>query len=265
MNISRRQFLTLTSALLASSCARVRIPLVNISPARFTVAAVNDIHLKDAGSTAILNRGLDKINALSDLKFSVMLGDLSSSGKLSEMNLAKDSLKRLTKPYFTLPGNHDVQGRDDIFANYTKVFGPTEWVHEEENWAFIGINSCEGGLSDVTIPQDRVAWLRKRIKKTGRKKPIAIFSHHPFNPNTKKYRVKNADEILGLFQGYNLKLVASGHWHGNQEEEKDGVLFTTTACLSSTRENFDDTQAKGFRLFHFEGETVKTEFVEVAL
>lgn len=131
------------------------------------------------------------------------------------------------------------------------------------DWSFIGFNSCELALSDVTVAPDEVAWLKKQIEGVGPEKPIALFCHHPLNPKTKAYRVKNAEEILGLCSGRKLRLVASGHWHGNQVETRDGVLFTTTACCTATRDNFDGTAQKGYRLFHLDDETVTTEFIEV--
>jgi len=265
MKMTRRQFILFTGALGLSSCARVKVPLIGAwEKAPFTVAAMNDLHVKDARSTAFVNHAVEKINATPNLRFVVVLGDLSTSGQLSEFNLAKTSLDRLAKPCLTLPGNHDVQGNGpDIYANFEKVFGPTQWIREEGDWLFIGLNSCEGALSDVTIAPDRISWLRKQINKVKPGRPIGLFAHHPFNPNTKKYRVKNADEVLGLFSGHSLKLVAAGHWHGNQVEEHNGILFTTTACCTSTRENFDETPAKGYRLFHFDHDKVETEFVEV--
>ena len=72
-----------------------------------------------------------------------------------------------------------------------------------------------------------------------------------------------ADEVLALFAGHNLRAVLNGHFHGNQEEVVDGVLFTTTACLSSTRGNHDGTDLKGYRLFHCAGGEITTEFVAV--
>jgi 3',5'-cyclic AMP phosphodiesterase CpdA len=265
MKLSRREFIAWTAALGLSSCARVKVPLISGGgKGPFTVAAMNDLHVKDAGSTALVNRAIEKINATPGLRFTVVLGDLSTDGKLSELNLAKGSLGRLVKPYLVLPGNHDVQANDaNIFAIFEKVFGQTQWVREEDNWVFIGINSCEGASSDVTIPDDRMTWLRKEIKRVNPKRPVALFAHHPFNPLSKEYRVKNADEVIGLFSGHNLKLVAAGHWHGNQVEEQNGILFTTTACCSSTRANADDTQQKGYRLFRFDADSVSTEFVVV--
>jgi len=91
-----------------------------------------------------------------------------------------------------------------------------------------------------------------------------LFCHHPLNPHTKAYRIKNADETLGLFADYKLKLIAAGHWHGNQMEQQDAATFTTTACCSSTRGNFDETPEMGYRLFHIQADVVETEFVVVS-
>ena len=128
---------------------------------------------------------------------------------------------------------------------------------------FIGLDSCNAAKSSVTIPDERIAWLKAQLRGIPSTRPIAVLAHHPFNPHTKRYRVKNADDVLALFKGHNLKLVAAGHYHGNQVEERDGVLFTTTACCATTRPNFDRTREKGYRLFHVDGESITSEFTEV--
>ena len=79
------------------------------------------------------------------------------------------------------------------------------------------------------------------------------------------YAGSGAGESTGdmVFAGHNLKFVAAGHYHGNQVEEHNGVLFTTTACCSTTRDNFDETPEKGYRLFHVTKDAIETEFVAV--
>jgi 3',5'-cyclic AMP phosphodiesterase CpdA len=219
----------------------------------------------DARSTAIVNRAADMINELDDVQFTVVLGDLATDGELSELKLAKNSLDRLDRPYFCVPGNHDVHVfSNDIRRNFRTEFEETHWREEETDWLFIGLDTCEGAKSDVSVQTDQIQWLNQIAERTNTNRPIAIMGHHPFNPNTKAYRVINADEVLGIFAEHNLKLVAAGHYHGNQEETQDGTLFTTTACCSTTRDNFDDTTSKGFRLFHVaEDDSITTEYVEV--
>ena len=267
MKLTRRQFIGLLGAFGASSCARLKgldVPLVHGDDGTFTFAAINDIHVLDARSTAIVNRAMQSINGNRDVQFTLALGDLATDGKLSELCLAKGSLDKLERPWFVVPGNHDVDPTcANIFGNYEKNFGDCTWTEEDEGWVFIGLDSCEGTGSNVTVQPERLAWLDKQVKRIKPGRPIALFAHHPFNPHTKAYLVKNADEVLGMFSGHNLKLVACGHYHGNQVEEQDGVLFTTTACCSSTRGNFDGTTARGYRLFHIDGESIESEFVEV--
>jgi 3',5'-cyclic AMP phosphodiesterase CpdA len=267
MRFSRRQFLGLAGVAALTSCARVKQTRQKFAvgkPGEFTFATISDVHVLDARSTAIVNRAVQQINADERIRFTVVLGDVATDGKLSELQLAKNSFDKLERPYYVVPGNHDVFARSrEPFANYEQVFGETQWVKNRDGWLLIGLNSCEGAKSDVSIQPENIAWLEKRLRKLNKSSPIALFCHHPFNPTTKKYRVANADEVLGLFAEHNLKLVAAGHWHGNQVEMQNGVLFTTTACCTSTRPNFDDTKEKGYRLFHVTGESLDTEFVPV--
>lgn len=270
MRLSRRQFIGLIGALGAGT-ARALSPrdLLKLGWGKdgpLVFATMADLHVLNAKSTAIVNRAVNVINAMDDVRFAVVIGDLATDGRLAELNLAKDCLARLNKPYFVVPGNHDVDPTlTDIYANYARAFDEGEWSRDNHDWAFIGLDSCDGTKSTVAIPETRMAWLEKRLKKISQARPIALFVHHPFNPNTKDFRVTNADGVLGLFANHNLKLVAAGHYHGNQAEERDGVLFTTTACCSSTRGNFDGTEARGFRVFRENNGVLETEFVEVPL
>lgn len=269
MRFTRRQFIGLIGAAGLSGWARVGLDKVADmdvmpgGPGRFTFATIGDLHVLDARSTGIVNQAVDSINARDDVRFTVVLGDLATDGEYVELNLAHTSLARFEKPYFVIPGNHDVNMRaKNIYGNYTKLFSDVNWRDEEEGWLFMGIDSTNEAKSDVAIRPDQIAWIEKQLKKTNAKRPIALMTHHPFNPNT-KYRVQNADDVLAMFSDHNLKLVAAGHFHGNQEETRDGILFTTTACCSSTRENHDGTSAKGYRLFHVDKDTVTTEFIPI--
>jgi len=274
MRISRRQFVGLIGVAGLSGCAKLglnkvadKVKSIDVmpgSPGKLTFAVIGDIHVLDARSTSIVNKAMASINGNTNVRFTVMCGDIATDGNWSEFKLAKSSLDRLSRPYFAVPGNHDVcMKAKDIYANYRKHFDDADWHAENEGWLFMGIDSTNEAKSDVTIRPDQIEWIQNQLKKTNAKRPIALFCHHPFNPNSKAYRVQNADEVLGLFSGHNLKLVAAGHFHGNQEETREGVLFTTTACCSSTRDNHDGTTSKGYRLFHVENETITTEYVEV--
>jgi len=269
MSITRRQFLALAGMACTASCATIN-PFkrkngkdAEPAPGGFSVALLNDLHMTDARSAAFLNRAVQRISAIPRLRCCFVLGDIASAARLQEFRLAKGALGRLPVPYCAIPGNHDVApGAKAPYSNFIQTFGDTSWVREEDKWVFIGLDSCEGGSSDVTIPQDRLDWLARRLKHINEKHPIALLTHHPLNPHTKNYRVKNAGDVLALFQNHNLRLAAAGHYHGNQEEVDAGIMYMTTACCSCTRDNFDGTTAKGFRLLHFQDHEFTVEFVE---
>ena len=270
MKLSRRQFIGLSSLLGLSSCAKMKPKgLANFVPftgekGPLVFAAVNDLHVLDAKSTAIVNRAVKQINEDPEIAFTVILGDIATEGRLQELRLALQCFDKLEKPWFAVPGNHDVHtSSEDPYVNYSQTFGDTQWSNEDEGWLFIGLDTCNGSASDVTVPPERIDWLRGVLKRTHHERPIALFTHHPFNPHTKAYRVANADEVIDVFKTHKLKLVASGHYHGNQAEVRDGILFTTTACCSSTRGNFDKTEEKGYRRFSLDGDAIEHAFVEV--
>lgn len=266
MAMTRRRFLATTGALGVAGCARTKELIGKGDDDAFSIATVGDTHVVDLRSTSIVQRAVAQINADGRVALTVAVGDMATDGKLQELTLTKRAFDRLESAFHAIPGNHDVDmTSQDIYGNYRKVFGEADWRANHGHWTFIGLDSCEGAASDVSIRPDRLEWLQKQLDRVKPGRPIGLFTHHPFNPNTQAYRVLNADETLALFADHNLKFVASGHFHGNQVEERDGVLFATTACCSSTRGNHDGTEARGFRLFHIDGEAIETEFVEVPL
>lgn len=222
----------------------------------FSFSAASDLHVTDTKSVEIINDGVDRINADPTLAFSLWVGDLTQSSKADEMFLAKLTLARLTKPWHTVRGNHDQSG-----GFYEQQFGELHQRFDYGGWRFL---LCDTNPGDATpMSADEQAWLKARVAETPAEMPLVLVCHHPLMPHTKSYHLAGAEEVLALFKGNALKAVINGHYHGNQEETVDGVLFTTTACLATTRNNFDGTTAKGYRVFHCRHGEITTEFVPV--
>lgn len=277
MKFSRREFLGTAGLLALASSAQAEWKLLkklkpNLSklkpkfigaPGTISFAAINDIHALDAKSVSLLNHAIKEIKADKNLEFVAVLGDISSDGRLEEFRLAKQCLDKLEKPWYAIPGNHDLTPNvADPYANYKRLMGETQWTETAAGWRFIGLDTSVAGEVEGTVSPERIEWLQNILKHTGKDQPIALFTHHPLNPNTKS-RLTNADEVLGLFSGHHLRLVASGHFHGNQTEEKDGTLFITTACCASSRENHDGTKEKGYLRVDIKKDAVEHNFVVV--
>lgn len=222
----------------------------------FTFAQASDVHITDTKSVEILNDGVDMINADPRIAFSLWLGDLTQDSTSDAMILARMGLDRLRRPYHALRGNHDMRG-----GYYEREFGEPNYTFEYAGWKFIMLDSNPGDKTPVSA--ERMDWLREVLDATDAARPLVLCAHHPLYPNTATHPLAGAADVIALFAGHNLKAVLGAHHHGNQEEVIDGVLYTTTACLATTRTNFDGTTARGYRLFHCTEADIATEFVPV--
>ncbi|MBX3178829.1 MAG: metallophosphoesterase [Candidatus Hydrogenedentes bacterium] len=272
MAVSRRAFMGISALAALSGCARVKQSRIGrLAPALefggdgvAKFAAIGDLHLTGARSTGLVGRAVNRINNEPGVDFVVVLGDLTENGALSQMNLARQALDRLRMPVYALPGEHDLgSGTEDPYAFYTRTFGKSQWRQNLEGWAFIGLDTCDGASGTPETPASRLEWLQNQLSHMDKKKPITLFTHHPLEPGIPFGRPANADDILALFAAHNLRICASGHYHGNRAEEHNGILFTSTAAGGSNAKNDDGTDEKGFRLFTLKGAEIQHEFIAV--
>ena len=222
----------------------------------FTFAQASDTHVTDTKSVEIVNDGVDMINADRRVAFSLWLGDLVQHSTADSMALARMALERLERPWYALRGNHDRAG-----DHYQREFGELNYVFEYAGWTFIMLDSNPG--DNTPIDEERMQWLRDVLAETDRETPLVLCTHHPLYPNSARYLLAGAEDVIALFDEHNLKAVLAGHYHANQEEVVDGVLYTTTVCLATTRTNHDGTTPRGYRLFDCDEDGITTEFVEV--
>ncbi len=272
MNITRREFVGIAGLLGLAGCARIEqsrlgqltpdLDFRKDGPLRF--ATLTDLHLVDSRSVGILGRAINGINNDETIDFVVLLGDISEHGSLQEMNLAKQALERLRVPHHVVPGPNDVvAGAENSLEFYQRVFKKSQWKMPMGNWTFIGLDTSSATSPSLTLSEASLQWLDEQLAHTDQKRPLALCCHHPLAPGTKGDRLANAEDVLARFKNHNLRLVNSGHYHGNQEEERDGILFVTTACCSTTAENADPAEPKGYRVFTLDNDRIEHEFMTV--
>lgn len=237
------------------------------SPAVVRILEVNDLHVLDEESTVYPDRIVEAMNA-EGADLVLVCGDLATNGREEELRLARRVLDRLKIPYHAVLGNHDAPatGRpDEVFRRFFPQSGTT-YAFERRGIHFVAIDpECGKNYTENRVPPPVLEKLREIAAAIPAGRPVILFSHYPYGPGV-TYRTPNAEEVLGLFREKDLLAVVSGHWHGNTEKRADGVLFTTTACASSTRSNHDKTEARGYRTFTVrEGREIDTRFRRVPL
>ncbi len=249
--ITRRSFTRIAAAAAATISSRDVMAAAAKTSAAFRFAYLTDPHIQpERGAADGMNMCIAAINALTPRPDFVLTGgdlimdalDVGADRIRQQWRLVDECFKHLELPAHHAIGNHDVGGwsaKSIVMpgdADYgKKVFsdrygqGRTYRSFDHSGWHFIILDSI--GQDPVTrdyrgwVDDEQLAWLKADLETTGRLTPIVVLTHIPFysiwhqhllGPQTlpgAKGLIGNAHLFRKLFDGYQLKLVLSGHGH----------------------------------------------------
>ena len=91
----------------------------------FRFAFISDTHIGSPNgvSEEDLRRTVRDINAMTDIAFVVLTGDITELGTNEEVKLAKQILDSLNVRWYIIPGNHDTGWSKSGAVMFTAVFG----------------------------------------------------------------------------------------------------------------------------------------------
>lgn len=194
-----------------------------VNPFRF--AFISDTHIGSPNGSAEedLRRTVRDINAMSDIAFVVLTGDITELGTNEEIKLAKQILDSLDVPWYIIPGNHDTGWSESGGVMFTTVFGYDKFSFEFNGIKFLG---CASGpyvrMSDGHVPRDAVNWLDKELKKVKKDQPVIFLNHYPIDNG-----LDNWYEITDRLRRHNTWAILCGHGHANKAmsfEDIPGVM-----------------------------------------
>jgi len=228
----------------------------------FDFVVLNDTHYRDERCADYFEAAFGKIRAEASYDFVLTVGDLATGGKPEELGPYKELLKLLGKPSYVVMGNHDHMG--DSRQPWIDTFGrgSINFRVDHEGWTFLGLDSTNGTRSSgVVVPDETIAWIRDALRDIPADRPIVCFTHFPFGDGV-TYRLGNADDVLALLAGHNLKHIFSGHFHGLTERTAGAVGLTTDRCIAFSRGNHDGSKEKGYFQCRVKNGRLAYEFVE---
>jgi outer membrane protein assembly factor BamB/predicted phosphodiesterase len=193
-----------------------------IKPFRFAFVSDTHISAPDAPAEHDLRRTVRDIDAMSDVDFVVLTGDITELGTNQELRLAKLLLDSLDIPYHIIPGNHDTGWSESGGLGFSQVFGNDKFVFDHHGIRFFG---CASGpyvrMSDGHIPRSHVMWIDSLLKATPRNMPLVFLNHYPIDNG-----LDNWYEVTERLKGYTILAVLCGHIHNNKPMDFEGIPAT---------------------------------------
>ncbi|EAX48362.1 metallophosphoesterase [Thermosinus carboxydivorans Nor1] len=167
---------------------------------------------------------LDKINALRP-EFAVNGGDLVPAGRAGEYEQFLADSARLTIPYYTALGNHDIQG--DGRTLYNRLLAPNYYDFVWGNSLFLVLDNADGDMD-----ARQLAWLENKLKERTARHTFIIMHKPPFDPRPGRSHTVNsrelADRLQNLAAQYGVTAVFCSHIHMYYQGERLGVPYYIT-------------------------------------
>ena len=197
------------------------IPVFCFAQKSFRFAFISDTHIgsPNGGAEEDLRRTVADINAMKDLAFVVLTGDITELGTNEELKTAKRILDSLHIKYYIIPGNHDTGWSESGGLEFTRTFGSDKFHFTYQSIHFLG---CPSGpyvrMSDGHVPRGSVNWLNGELKEIGKNEPVVFLNHYPLDNG-----LDNWYEVIDALKTKNTILALCGHGHSNRPVKAEEI------------------------------------------
>lgn len=186
----------------------------------FTFAHVTDAHVGGSTGAEDLKRTVEDINALGNVDFVVVTGDVTEFGSRPELEEARAILDRLQKPWYVVPGNHDSKWSESGCNDFVQVFGAESFSFEKNGILFIGTASGPNmRMAPALVPREQLLWLDSVLTSMRNpQQPVVFINHYPLDESMSNY-----GKVLELLGTRNVRVTLMGHGHSNKQYDFGGL------------------------------------------
>jgi 3',5'-cyclic AMP phosphodiesterase CpdA len=241
----------------------IAVPNPDTGWARFAIPNEPTLY---AHSVEFLEAAIAEINALPELDFVLVAGDLTKDSEPYNHDRARELLTRFRKPVFCVSGNHDqprperLRPGDLLDPDVTPV--PTAEIprlygdfgfKDSRRTAFscdptpdlhlVGLCSPKPDDDNGWIAPDVLAWLDDDLERQrDRQRETIILLHHSIidhvphesvDPTFSWFHVENAGELKAVLRKHGVRLTFTGHLHIQDVKREAGLYNIVTASLAA--------------------------------
>ena len=208
----KRILLLLGAALLAIAELQARRAPQHILPdaSELRFAFLTDVHVTPGGeSDSLLRAAVREINA-SACDFVVVTGDLCNMGSDAELKCVRGILKRLRKPCYVVPGNHETTWSESACTTFGKCFGNDGRVaFRAGRYLFVGFAAGPYmKMADGSVRREDLQWIEEQMQAACPDERIVAFCHYPLTND-----VTNRLDVTSLLHRYGVRFDLCGHYH----------------------------------------------------
>ena len=190
----------------------------------FSFALLTDTHISNSNPQPLedLQRSVADINALPDVDFVIVSGDLTESGDHRALETVKGELDKLRVPYYATSGNHETTWSESGVMDFSRVFGSNRFAFTHDSTFFIGFNSGPViRMADGHVPPQDIAWLQGQLDSVANhgNSKIIVVTHYPLQNGD----VDNWFDVTDVLRRYNVQCIIGGHYHRNLLFDCDGI------------------------------------------
>ncbi|MBZ4187987.1 PQQ-binding-like beta-propeller repeat protein [Niabella beijingensis] len=185
----------------------------------FQFAQISDLHIGSHDADEDLRRTVRDINANPDIRFVIASGDITEFGADTEIQLARQLLDSLNKPWYIVPGNHDDNWSESGTNTFNRIFGNEVFAFSYEGIHFLGANCGPNmKMSPGQVPYGNIVWLDSVLATIPAREPIIFVDHYPLDSS-----LNNWYEIADRLKRHNIQLYMCGHGHQNRQYDFEGI------------------------------------------
>jgi outer membrane protein assembly factor BamB/predicted phosphodiesterase len=199
-------------------CFLASVSFGQTKPFRF--AWLSDTHVGSVTGADDLSKSIRDINAMADVAFVVLSGDITEMGFDAQLDLAKAILDSLKKPYYIIPGNHDTKWSPSGCTKFTSLWGKDRFVFEYGGYRFLGMHQGPiMKMGDGHFPPEDLRGLDSVLTSLPNKRqPLFFVTHYPLDPG-----IDNWYTLTERLRHFNTQAVLVGHEHRNRVADFEGI------------------------------------------
>jgi len=216
-------------------------------------------------SVELFTAAIEMVNAIPDLDFVVILGDLSKDSERYNHDELLELLPQFEAPVYVINGNHDrvhppglVELLDsdaemvdadelpNLYEAYWDPGGKTYYnVEPAPGIQLIALDSTRYQDHGGEIDETQLAWLRNELEAANRRGSLSIVMlHHciavhvpgivegqPLYPLLPDTMIDNAEEVKSVLKEFGIPFVLSGHLHVQDIAEEEGIYYIATGSI----------------------------------